>query len=196
MKKEVAERCDRISIFWLKQNSFLNGYTRYGSIQWTYGNNKPTYTTFCITADNGMCGGISLQHMSAREYQMVHLTTTRCHFGGKRYWFVCHLFRHGRYCGRRVGVLFYVGDAFGCRYCSSIAYRSQNRGGKHRGSSVTALSLMDAENAIKRFKYAGNVTRKFRRFILLHEKFERDLMRIGVHFQEQEDKFTSRKKMI
>jgi hypothetical protein len=32
--------------------------------------------------------------------QRVPITWTDCHFGGRRPWFICSVYRDGRYCGR------------------------------------------------------------------------------------------------
>ena len=45
-------------------------------------------------------------------------TTTPCHFGGYRHWFICPS------CSRRVGVL-YFGDEPACNRCMRISYASQ-----------------------------------------------------------------------
>jgi hypothetical protein len=58
----------------------------------------------------------------------VPLTWTACHFGGKRPWFVCSVCANGRYCGRRVAVLYLAGDSFACRRCYGLAYESQQGG--------------------------------------------------------------------
>jgi hypothetical protein len=60
--------------------------------------------------------------------QRVPLTWTACHFGGKRPWFVCSVCANGRYCGRRVAVLYLAGDSFACRQCYGLAYESQQGG--------------------------------------------------------------------
>jgi hypothetical protein len=51
--------------------------------------------------------------------QMIRITTTRPHFGGKRFWFVCE-------CGRRAGRLYLpTGQAvFRCRLCYDLTYQS------------------------------------------------------------------------
>jgi hypothetical protein len=54
------------------------------------------------------------------ESYPVHLTTTPCHMGGERHWFLCP----ARGCGQRVAVL-YCGGMFACRKCHQLAYRSQ-----------------------------------------------------------------------
>jgi len=50
----------------------------------------------------------------------VNLTTTPCHMGGERPWFLCP----GRGCHKRVAVL-YSGGIFACRSCHRLAYPSQ-----------------------------------------------------------------------
>ena len=54
------------------------------------------------------------------ESYPVHLTTTPCHMGGERHWFLCP----ARGCGQRVAVI-YGGGIFACRKCYRLAYPSQ-----------------------------------------------------------------------
>ena len=54
------------------------------------------------------------------ESYPVHLTTTPCHMGGERHWFLCP----ARGCGQRVAVI-YGGGIFACRKCYQLAYPSQ-----------------------------------------------------------------------
>ena len=60
-----------------------------------------------------------------RIKQRVPITWTDCHFGGRRPWFVCAVYSGGRYCGRRVAVLYGAGELFACRSCYGLAYESQ-----------------------------------------------------------------------
>jgi hypothetical protein len=57
--------------------------------------------------------------------QRVPITWTDCHFGGRRPWFICSVYRDGRYCGRRVAILYGAGAYFACRRCHGLAYASQ-----------------------------------------------------------------------
>ena len=57
--------------------------------------------------------------------QRVPVTWTPCHLGGQRPWFVCAARVNGRYCGRRVAVLYLAGEVFACRKCYGLAYASQ-----------------------------------------------------------------------
>ena len=51
----------------------------------------------------------------------IQLQSTRCYFGGERFWFVCPTLD----CGRRVAFLYYARIAFACRTCCGLAYPSQ-----------------------------------------------------------------------
>lgn len=64
------------------------------------------------------------QRMTIKDYLFCHqyspdiqTTTTACHYGGYRHWFVCG-------CGRRVGVLYYR-HSWACRHCMGLPYQSQ-----------------------------------------------------------------------
>ena len=50
----------------------------------------------------------------------VRISSTPCHYGGHRYWFICP----AQGCGRRVAKL-YSGRIFACRHCYQLAYPSQ-----------------------------------------------------------------------
>jgi hypothetical protein len=67
--------------------------------------------------------------------QRVPITWTACHLGGQRPWFVCSVYRNGRYCGRRAAVLYGAGELFACRRCYGLAYASQQETPMHRGIS-------------------------------------------------------------
>src|ERR1700719_3833263 len=49
----------------------------------------------------------------------VRLTTSRCNFGGERFWFRCPT------CDRRTRSIFIVGPPFRCRVCLRLRYQSQ-----------------------------------------------------------------------
>src|SRR5215472_12231414 len=59
--------------------------------------------------------------------QRVPITWTACHLGGHRPWFVCRGSSSGRYCGRRVAVLYGGGELFACRCCCGLVYASQRQ---------------------------------------------------------------------
>jgi hypothetical protein len=64
--------------------------------------------------------------------QRVPILWTACHFGGRRPWFRCAVYSTGRYCGRRVAVLYAAGDRFACRHCYGLCYASQQESPQSR----------------------------------------------------------------
>jgi hypothetical protein len=56
----------------------------------------------------------------------VRLETTQPHFGGRRWWFLCPLYRKNMPCERRVRKLYRppLLRYFGCRSCLDLTYRS------------------------------------------------------------------------
>jgi hypothetical protein len=64
---------------------------------------------------------------------LVGLTTTRLHFGGLRWWFVCPLLVNGQNGGRRVGKLYLPPGQlyYGCRHCHQLTYTSCQESRKH-----------------------------------------------------------------
>ncbi len=65
--------------------------------------------------------------------QRVPIIWTECHLGGRRAWFRCTVHCRGRYCGRRVALLYGAGELFACRRCYGLAYASQQESTHHRG---------------------------------------------------------------
>lgn len=106
----------------------------------------------------------------------ISLTTTRCNYGGRRYWFICPLIFNQIRCGRRVGVL-YMGDKyFGCRHCRNICYsRNENRRHKFQWMAMQ-WQLEEKEEALeksiltKRRWYDGRPTKIQRKLSMIKRK--------------------------
>lgn len=189
MAKQEAEWSNRLSVNFLKKHGYLESGWRYGGIKWSYGmSGNESSIGFTVNMGGNEDDNIRLQYThTSRETGekesmdlKVGLATTPCNYGGKRYWFICPLTKNGRYCGRRVGVLFSIGKWFGCRHCGEIAYAAQMKGGKWRGSSVCLPDIEKAEKEVKRFYYRGRPTRKYRRVIRLNEKLNQSFMLMGM----------------
>jgi hypothetical protein len=67
--------------------------------------------------------------------QRVPITWTACHLGGCRPWFICSAYSRGRYCGRRVALLYGASELFACRHCYGLAYASQQESTRYRDIS-------------------------------------------------------------
>jgi hypothetical protein len=55
----------------------------------------------------------------------VPLVASPCHLGGRRWWFLCPMYRNGVGCGCRVRKLYLTDRYFGCRQCHGLTYRSR-----------------------------------------------------------------------
>ncbi|OGN26035.1 MAG: hypothetical protein A2925_04885 [Candidatus Yanofskybacteria bacterium RIFCSPLOWO2_01_FULL_44_22] len=187
MSKSIAEQSSAFSIFWLKRHGYLHkDYSQMGgTITWTYGySENKSSIGFSVMRDNWgtpsertyvRLNYTHTDYWSKEKSDMnyeIQLESTPCRYGGKRYWFICPLTKNGRYCGRRVGVLYCLGKWFGCRHCGEIAYAKQMEGGKFRWNGVSVPDIERAEKEVKRYYYNGKPTRKYRRVIRLNEKFE------------------------
>ena len=193
-----------MSIFWLKKHGHLpkdGGWTS-GGIKWTYGlsgNESSIGFTVYINMQEeiGQRDHIQLKYAHTDRWSgekesmdySVQFATTPCNYGGVRYWFVCPLSKNGRYCGRRVGVIYSIGKWFGCRYCGEIAYAAQMRGGKFRGSSVSCPDIERLEKEIKRYYYNGKPTRKYKRLMRMEEKMNNDLFRMAARSDKSFERF-------
>lgn len=84
---------------------------------------------------------------SERFNYVVELTSTRPHFGGLRWWFLCP------FCGQRVGKLHLPpgGRYFGCRTCHDLTYTSCQDSGRCRWLfRAVAEELGTDESAVRR----------------------------------------------
>jgi len=182
MSKRIAESINSIRIFWLKKKGFLGGGYRVGSLNWSCNGENRGSIGIAINLDNSSHNDYAnlkythTDYWSEEKSEMdynVSLESTPCNYGGRRYWFICPLSSNGRYCGRRVGVIYAVGKWFGCRHCAYIAYSSQMRGGRYRGTSINCPDIDKKESELKRWHYRGKPTRKYRRVISMHDKLNR-----------------------
>lgn len=171
-KKEEADSLKKIQIWWLKKQGYLNGWAS-GTMSWTSG-----------FSDNKSSVGVEISTHSDEPYLRIHytqtaqdgtkqdfdykipLTTTPCHFGGCRLWFVCPWYANGKYCGRRVGVLYLGNKYFACRHCYNLTYNSRNLSGflKMAGQVISIPELEGLEKEVKRRYYAGKMTRKYKMY--------------------------------
>jgi len=188
-KKDTVEDCRNVSISFLKKHDYLseNSY-RSGAISWKncYGEETSSigvvvstfegekYVRFYYTVTKRSSG-----EKTDYDYK-VALTTTRCNFGGVRYWFICPLSRNGVYCGRRVGKLYSPPGShyYGCRHCYNLSYESRNEPRFARpggiGYPVKAERLYEElYKKTKRWTYRGKPTKKARRLQILERRMDR-----------------------
>lgn len=105
----------------------------------------------------------------------VPLEALKCNFGGNRWYFRCSLYRNGKYCNKRVGILYQVNDYFGCRKCADLTYESCNENKQFRFlSKIFADERRSDElrGKIDRTHYAGKPTKKYKRFLELSGRYD------------------------
>jgi hypothetical protein len=144
---------------------------------WSWGGEKQSSISFYIAVDEDDESYIRLTYThtdwGGDEVKMdykVRLIATRCNYGGVRWWFECPLYKNGRWCGKRVGVLYGASKYFGCRYCMEVAYQAQFEGGPWRFGSLHEDDVEQAYREVKQKFYAGKPTRKYLRAERLSEK--------------------------
>lgn len=152
-KKTTVEECLKLDIPWLCQHGYLQGYKR-GGIEWRRGEEVADSIGLEVATDMATASDAPVVRLfytqrnretgegESLDYS-VRLSTTSCHFGGRRYWFVCPLVKGGQACGRRVGTLYLPpgGKYFGCRHCYELTYQSAQQ----HDSRVDGLAKLPPE---------------------------------------------------
>lgn len=194
-KKQEVDYLKKIQIWWLKKYGYLDSWKN-GTIKWTndlsgtassvgievsiFADGMYLRIYYTQTKDNGV--------PEEFDYK-IPLTTTHCHFGGRRYWFICPYSINGKYCGRRVGVLYKSRNYFACRHCYNLTYNSRN---ETRSNHFYPLSYLlmgytrihQLESKIKRKQYAGKPTRKQMRL----ENIYRRMLPYAITYKQLEKK--------
>ena len=118
--KETTESQHRIDIHWLKKNDYLRDGIS-GTCSWSRGGREVGRIGFKIEKHQ-MVLTYRSRH-SDQEWesieQRIAFDYTRCHYGGRRTWFLCSG------CGQRVAILYGGGKYFLCRHCCNLTYGSQ-----------------------------------------------------------------------
>lgn len=107
--------------------------------------------------------------------QRIAIVDTRCHLGGKRFWFLCPGLNAEGSCQKRVGRLYLKDGAFACRHCHELTYKSKNTReltGLMRVLEL-AMSLENMATNLKRTHYRGKPTRQYRQYLKLQAKLEK-----------------------
>lgn len=196
MSRIEADSLKKIQTWWLKQYGYLDPYYwKSGTITWTssWSDTKSSIDITVSTLSDDQY--IKLYYIQT-DYEgnkktfdyKFPLLTTRCNFGGVRYWFQCTLTANGKYCGRRVGTLYKAGDYFGCRHCYYLSYESRNENRRFRDYPLFFLltahqKIDELEAKIKRKFYNGKPTKKQRTLYRLYSR----MMPYEQAFSERED---------
>ena len=185
-KKNTVEDSTKLSIAKLKEFGLLEGY-RSTTLTWTWSlsGHKSSIGIFVNVLDEPYYAKLNYTitdrnsgEKTDYDYK-IGLTTTPCHYGGVRYWFICPLVRNGVPCGRRVGTLFLSsgGKYFGCRHCYDLSYESRNecclgRFGQLGYVLKAERQVEELREKVKRWTWRGRPTKKVRRINAITRRIE------------------------
>ncbi|MGA2910488.1 MAG: hypothetical protein ABSE04_01665 [Candidatus Microgenomates bacterium] len=183
--KLEADSLKKIDLSWLKKQCSLKGYIS-GSMTWRRNSSdKGSSISFLLwTAPPDPYLKISYTRTNRDETKTdfdykIPLTTTPCHFGGLRYWFICPWYKNGVYCGRRVGKIYLGRDYFACRHCYSLTYASRKLSGfwKSMGNVIGTNDLDEQRSSMRVTHYAGKPTKRFQRWAKRYTRADRQMER-------------------
>lgn len=173
----IADSQHTISIYYLRKHNFLSGYMG-GSLDWSCRGEKIGSISIAVKISEEE-NFARLHYIITRrsndqkdnfDYK-VSIVSTDCHFGGKRYWFICP----ASGCGRRVAKLYQGQDIFACRHCYNLTYASRNENPTYRGfpyKQLTMESKIDKlYEKLKKRTYKGKPTRLMKRIRKLEDAF-------------------------
>lgn len=183
MTKTIAEDCKKLSIYKLHSWKYLNqGNYAIGTLYWTSSwkeqQDKMSFLLDLRDHNNMLLElDYTIRNNGDNDWRPITIrypiVSTPCNYGGKRYWFICPIYNHGRYCGRRVAALYLGGgsDYMACRHCYNLTYRSRNQ-----GYSFVNPDVEEYGKKIKKWYYKGKMTRKHRRYLKMEAAVNRTLL--------------------
>lgn len=183
MSKTVKEDCRFISIYKFKEWNRLDSSSS-GTITWTDSWDNKSWVSYSMNLDDKSNMYFKLSYTanirSTNEKKEVEHTypiiVTPCNYGKERYWFECSMYKHGKYCGRRVAKLYMGGGShyFACRHCHELTYQARLDGWTY--------GLYDAEKyseKIKKWYYKGKATKKHVRYDKLLDNTYKQILELS-----------------
>ena len=175
--KAEVEECRILDINVLKEVCKRGGDS--GQYRWWYYDKiyaRVGYSIRMTTRGNGILTlDYKIPDRLSGEEQVFNypilLTSTKCNYGGLRYWMLCPLVRDGKKCYRRVSKLYLTpgGMYFGCRECLRLTYESKFK--NYRRPMFRYMNRLfkciELEEKTKRMTYNGKLTRNARKLIAL-----------------------------
>lgn len=128
----TVEESKSITTKFLNQHHYFDGGIRWGSLTWSRNGQETGNISLQVSTVEGdehirfMYTQTDRQTGEKTELDYkARIVSTACHYGGKRWWFICPLVVNGIPCNHRVGVLHLAGGKyFGCRHCYNLTYTS------------------------------------------------------------------------
>lgn len=132
-RKFTVEECRELDIAAFPVNEFVRQSPWPRVVSWRNFRDEVT-ASVGYTCEPGGSGSAVLRFRysvtrggdSVQIDEPIPVVTTKPHFGGVRWWFICPLIASGRACQQRVRKLYLPsgGGYFGCRTCYNLTYES------------------------------------------------------------------------
>lgn len=180
--KTEADHITQLSIRDLTKRGILNGMLPC-TLRWKneiLGTEKKVDVAVCRRGGKQICE-LSYELGNPKTGKNFHqckvtITTTPCHFGGTRRWFLCSMKKEGVLCKKRVAILYLKDALFGCRHCHELTYSSQNKNHRKPANILMEnledlLEMQALQRKIKIRLYKGKTTKKYRQFEALAKRY-------------------------
>ncbi len=167
-KRLEADYLEKLEIWWLKANRWLQPSIDYHTISWSR-NNIEAFSIglriVIVPNDRFVELLYKLVGPDGKKIQVdtqVMLLTTKCNYGGTRYWFECPS------CYERVGIMYHRSGYFACRHCQHLTYESKKVNGveKITGRIVSDKEVEALRLKVKRKAYNGKATKIYTRYVM------------------------------
>ena len=186
--RDTVEGARKVELSWLKIQGYFDKDISFksGNIQWSL-NGEPT-SNIGIQVDTSETSPhirfiyrtkgyyASDNEWISRDFQFP-LEKMPCRYGGFKWFVRCQLTRNGRFCGRRVRMLYQAGGYYGCRHCADLTYESCNRSGIYKGF-LSIPDMEEQEMRVKRTHYAGKPTRKYLRLLKMERQYDESFIKM------------------
>ena len=128
-------------------------FTSAFEFRWTYKFGRSGDTvSYTVVELPGVVMGLHMQHdqyagtspIRPSTRYLIEVTSSRCTFGGRRFWFRCPMTSDSVPCDRRVLRLYLPpgGEMLGCRYCYDLRYQSTQTHDKRVDRLAKDLGLL------------------------------------------------------
>jgi hypothetical protein len=161
-RKHTVEECRALDIGRLPVREFVNQPIWLTVVSWS---NYAGEVTASVGYTFEPCGSgsavLRFRYSVTRDGETIRIdepipvVTTRPHFGGIRWWFICPLVVNGKGCNQRVRKIYLPpgGRYFGCRTCYNLTYESvrthDDRIGKLFRNPEALLKALEDKDASK-----------------------------------------------
>lgn len=171
MTRITVEDCLALDTAYLKKGKLLHPHTT-GYLQWSVLMHKITARVE-IEGLNGTNARMNILSSELRLSQTIELSSSECHYSGKRWWFICP----GCLMPKRKIYLPPGYSELACRGCYDLIYTLQITHGSSFHKEYSHLSKLkkahELQTKLKRKFYRDKPTKIFNKFLKLYSQLRK-----------------------